>query len=316
MRAATTGKGLIGPSLSAFAIVIGLAGGAGCSQSDAVGNDSGRPEVLLPGWAPNEEEPERRVRLEVFTQYLEKRLKMPVDLVQTGSYSAEIEALRAGKIHAGTFSPFAYIIGRERAPIDPLIIAGQPDGRHNTYRSVLIVPASSPLYAIGDVKERAASLTMAWVDPASASGHLVPRVGLEAHGVAPERDFKRTVFTLSHVASAMTTKAGKVDLAATSLNSLTRLIEKGRIAPGEVRVIWESEPIVTSVTVVHGKLPAAFRAELRQAYLDFRADAPEAWAQYNSRVRTPNTIWLPASDRDFDGLRELARSVPHLDLFD
>jgi phosphonate transport system substrate-binding protein len=288
-----------------------------CSRSDAVASTAtARPTALRVGWMPNDEEPERRVRLDIFVRYLARRLQMPVELVQTGQYSTQIEALRAAKIDVGSMGPFAYVIGREKAPIEPLIAAGQPDGESNTYRSCFIVPANSPLRSIADVKERAASLTLAWVDPASASGHLVPRARLEAAGLAPEKDFKQVFFALNHLASVMTVKAGKVDVAAVSLNTLNRLVEKNRIAAGDVRVIWESEPIVTSLTVVRSDLPAAFRAELQQAYLEFPTSAPEDWAKYTVNFTVPNSVWVAATDSDFDGLRELARNVRHLDLLE
>lgn len=273
-----------------------------------------RPAVLRIGWVPNDEDVERRARWEGLRVYLERTLKLPVELVQTGSYAPAIEAMRAGKLEVCGLAPFAYLIASEKGIAEPLVAPGFSDGKPNYYRSGFIVPANSKLRSMQDVKAQARGLTLAWADPASASGHLVPRAYLETLGINPEKDFKQTLFSLNHTASIMTVKAGKVDLAAVTTTSLRSMIEKQRIAAGDVRLIWESEPIMASIIAIRKDLPPAFKAEILAAYLGFAKAAPEAWAQIAPVYLTPGVEWVAATDQDFDSLRRLAHGVKNLQL--
>lgn len=289
----------------------------GCSPSSGteVGEEP-RPTRLRVGWVPNDEDLERRVRFERLITYLSQRLDLPVELVQTGTYSTAIEAMRARKLDVCSMGPFAYLIAHEKAGVEALIAPGNPAGEVNSYRSVLVVPKDSPIHTIEDVRRHAKTMTLAWVDPASASGHLVPRAYLESVGFKPEEDFKNTIFTLSHLASAMAIKAGNIDLAVITQNTRQKLITTGRVAEEDLRVIWTSAPIAVSVTAVRGEFSDEFKQELVDAYLSFRTEDPEGWGQFQRMFVDPTTVWVAARDEDYDELRALARNVRHLNLID
>lgn len=296
-------------------IVLGLAVFAltGCGRK-ITSDEAIRPTVLRLGWVPNDEDVERRSRWEGLVRYLERKLQVPVELVQTGSYSPAIEAMRGAKLDICGLAPFAYLLASEKGIAEPLVAPGFASGEPNRYRSGFIVPAASAIRSLEDVKARASELTLAWADPASASGHLVPRAHLESLGINPEKEFKQVLFAMNHTASIMTVKAGKVDLAAITTTSLRSLIEKGRIAEGDVRLIWESEPIMASVIAMRRGLPESFKKELLAAYLAFSTEDPVAWASLAPVYLTAGVRWVAASDRDFDSLRQLARNVKHLKL--
>jgi phosphonate transport system substrate-binding protein len=242
---------------------------------------------------------------------------MPVELIETGTYSTQIEAFRAGKVDVGSLSPFSYVIASERTKnVEPLVARGYATGEKSSYRSVLIVPPDSPIHTIDDLKANASKMTMAWVDPASASGHLLPRAYLESIGMNPEKDFKNVIFTLQHLATAMSIKAGKVDVAASMNTGLQRMIEKGRITENDYRIIWQSEPIINDITAVRSDLPHELKEEIRQAYLDFPKQEPEVWSKFKALFPEPSLVWVPAKDSDFDELRRIARSVKHMQLLE
>jgi phosphonate transport system substrate-binding protein len=302
--------------------VLLIAGMAGCAPSErdegssAAGGTAARPERLRIGWTPNDEDVERRVKWDGLRMYLERKLGMPVELVQTATYSPAIEAMRARKLDVAGLAPFAYLIAHEKTGAEPLVVPGFPSGEASTYRSVFITHPGTGLTSMEDVKAHSRELTLAWADPASASGHLVPRAHLESIGLFAERDFRRVIFSLNHTASIMSIKAGKLDLAAVTLTSLNNLVEKGRVSRESFRVLWTSEPIMASMIAVRGGLPEEFKRELREAYLSFRHEAPEAWAKIAPLYLTTGVVWVPASDADFASLRALARNVKGLRLLD
>lgn len=291
----------------------------GCRPADepAAGTVPVRPQRIRVGWSPSTEEPDRRVRFEGLRDYLAQRLGVEVELVETGTYSTQIEAFRARKIEVGSIAPFAYVIARDRAGnVEPLVVRGHSSGEQSSYRSVLIVPPDSPIRTIDDLKANARRLTLAWVDPASTSGHLIPRAYLESVGLDPDRDFKRTLFTMEHLASVMNVKSGKVDVAASMNTGLERMIERGRIRASDYRIIWQSGPIISDVTAVRSDLPEDFKEEIRRAYLEFPQQSPEVWSKFSQQLPDPSLVWVRAVDSDFDELRRIARSVKHLQLLE
>ena len=304
-----------GAGLGSLVLVLAaLLSGCGGSGPTQPSESSAELKLLRIGFVPNDEDLEQRVRFDALAAHVSKRLGVPVELVQTGTYSTAIEAMRAAKLDVCSLGPFAYLIAHEKTGAQAIVAPGTPAGEVNTYRSILVVPGSSSIRTIEDVRSRASKMTLAWVDPASASGHLVPRAYLESIGIVPERAFKNTIFTLSHLASAMTVKSGQVDLAVITQNGLANLVQKGRLKSDDLRVIWTSAPIATSVVAVRGGLAVLLKEKIQAAYLSFRTEDPVNWSRFQRLFVDPATIWIAAKDSDYDELRALARSVKHLDL--
>src|SRR5262245_9663954 len=112
--------------------------------------------------------------------------------------------MRAKKIDAGTFGPFGYLIASEKAGAEVLVNTGTKHGGHGSYAGTIAVSSKSQLKTIDDLVAHAKELTVSFVDPASTSGFLVERAYFQSVGIDPEKDFKKTVFSMNHLASAMT----------------------------------------------------------------------------------------------------------------
>jgi phosphonate transport system substrate-binding protein len=176
---------------------------AGCSPGDAGGADA--PRVLRFAYLPSEEDPEGRVDA---TNELADRLAhytgMEVEIIRAVSYAPTIEAMRAGKIDViRSGGSFTYMIAHEKAGAEAIVAFGTSEGP-GIYRSILVASRGSGLETLDDLVERAAEVDFAFVNPASTSGHLIPRAILESRGVAPDEDFAELIYTMNHTNSAMT----------------------------------------------------------------------------------------------------------------
>lgn len=291
---------------------------AGCSESDAgtAPRVAERPRVLRVGISLNDESVERRQRFEILTAFLEKRLGIPVELVKTTGYGSVIEAMRAKKLDIASLGPFGYLIGHEKTGLRPLVVSGYPSGVPHSYHALMVVPAESPLRSIDDVKRSAKTLTFAWTDPASTTGHLIPRAYLESEGLVPEQAFNRTLFTNSHTTSILSAKAAKVDLAAIDGNALEKMERDGRIASGDVRVIWKSEPVTASLFTIRGDFSAEFEEEVRRAFLAFCHEEKDTWARFEVASRAPGAVWVAAKDEHFAELRAMAKNLKTMRLLE
>jgi phosphonate transport system substrate-binding protein len=302
------------------AIVAGLFSLNGCGISKASSKTvDGRPTVLRYCFAATTEDPSATShRLDLTKKYLERELHVRVDTVQTTSYSGVIEAFRANKIDAASISPFSYVIASQKVPIEAIVMRGSKDGKPGDYQGVIAVAGNSPIRSIDDVVKHSKELTISFVDPDSTSGFLVQSAFLQSKGLEPQRDFKRVVFALSHPASLLALKAGKVEVAATMKRLVDRYQDTGKLARGDVRVLWVSPDIPNQPVAVRKDLPQAFKEDIRRAFLEMPKKDPEVWANQSTAAlpQSPDTIYVTANDAMFDGLRAMARSIKNLSLLD
>jgi phosphonate transport system substrate-binding protein len=238
---------------------------------------------------------------------------MPVELIFSTDYTGLIEALKANKIHMATLPPFAYVIATRTMALTPLVILGH-NGKPSTYQSVIIVKGNSNLNSMADVKAHAKQLTFCFVDPASTSGHLVPRGYLNTIGLNPDTAFKQTIFAGTHAASVLAVKSGKIDVGCTTDLVFKIMTKAHMISDGDIKVLWRSDPIVGDPIAARSDLNKELVKKIQNAYLDMDKDEP---AILNSYVRlflkdTANRSYMVAQDSMYNGLRKIAAGIKGL----
>jgi len=257
------------------------------------------------------------LRLDRLKTYLADRLKVEVELYKTsGGYGVVIEAMRAKKIDVATLGPFGYLIASEKAGAEVIVVSGTKGTGQGSYAGVIAVAKNSPIRTIQELVARSRELTFSFVDPASTSGFLVQRAYLQSVGLDPDTDFKKSMFSMNHVASAMTLIAGKVDAAAMMESMPQTLVTRGRIHVGDIRVLWTSPRLPSSPIAVRKDLPARFKEEIRQALIDIPTRAPDLWQMWPKTNVGPDTVLLAGNDAMFDGLRQMARNIKNLSLLE
>ena len=283
----------------------------GCgSGADGAKMTSHRPTILRIAFSPGQEEVEERVKtLQPVTDYLAKELDMEVTMVRTSSYSTIIEAMRAEKIDVAGMGPFTYVIASEKTNVDLLAAWGSPDVGARHYNSYFITHPNSGIKTMEDVVNRAGDIVLQFVDPASTSGHLVPRSHLMSLGLDPENDFKRVIFGMSHTTTILTAVSEKVALAGCASSSLQRMLEAGTVKEDDFVTLWKSPPIPSSPMCIRGTLPDAFKEEVRAAYLKMKMKSPEAWGVMTSQFRDTSLVLMATHDSIYAPLRELAYQI-------
>src|SRR5262249_16432333 len=136
-------------------------------------------------------------------------------------------------------------------------------------------------------------------------------------GLNPERDFKKVVYSQNHMASALTLLAGKTDVAAIGETIVPAMVLSHQLKEGDMRFLWESPPLPEGPIAVRKDLPQEFKNRLRDALVAMRTKSPEAYLNMSAKIyrqRYENTMFIPAHDAMFDGLRKLARGVKTTEL--
>lgn len=217
-------------------------------------------------------------RFKDFAKLFKERLGAELKIYTASDYAGTVQALTSGQIQFASLGPAAYAAAwiDSNGSVEPLAAAKEPDGDVG-YHSHLVVKADSPYRTLDDLRGR----TLAWADPNSTSGYLIPLVSLRAADVEAERHFGKTIFSGGHEQSALGVAKGQFDAAFIwgSRNPLDRGVlramrERGILDPGLLRVIWMSPLIPNSPITVRKDLPGDMKRDIRKLFIDLQAIDP------------------------------------------
>jgi phosphonate transport system substrate-binding protein len=234
--------------------------------------------------------------------YMEKKLGVKIEPFIATDYSGVVEAMRAGHLDVAWYGPFSYVLAAQEAGAEAFVLpVGKNTGK--TYHSYFITRVDTGINTVLDIKGR----TFTFGDPASTSGHLIPRYNLIKAGVDPDKDLKSVTFSGAHDATGLAVANGKVEAGAIWDGAYLRLIEKKMIDESKIKLIQKSDPIPEGPWAFRKDLPADLKQKMTQALLEIGTEAPEA---------LKNTTYVKfeaVADGDYNVIRETAKAL-HLDV--
>ena len=211
------------------------------------------------------------------------------------SNSAEIEAMRSGRLHFAGFSTGPTGFAVNLAGAVPFAAKGTATGIRG-YNLVAVVKASSPYKTLADLKGK----KVAHTSPSSNSGNLAPRVLFPAQGLTPDTDYK-PVMSGGHDKSLLGVVSGDYDLAAVASDVYDRMIGRGTIKKEDVREIYRSPVFPTSSFAYAHDLKPELARKLTDCFFSFRF-TPEMTKEFNGDDR-----FMPISyGKDWAVVREVA----------
>ncbi|NOZ07187.1 MAG: phosphate/phosphite/phosphonate ABC transporter substrate-binding protein [Chloroflexi bacterium] len=178
------------------------------------------------------------------------------------SFSAVIEAMGTGKAQIGWLNTFGYILAHEKYGVDVILVTvrfGRP-----YYKGQIIVRADSGIKTLKDLKGK----TFCWVDPASTSGYVIPRVMFKAAGIDPDKDFKQTTEAGSHNNVVLAVYKGDCDGGATYVDARGTIEKDFPDVKDKVIAIAESPEIPNDTVSVSKSLPPEMRTKIQKALLE------------------------------------------------
>ncbi|OIJ17326.1 hypothetical protein BKP37_02135 [Anaerobacillus alkalilacustris] len=282
-------KWFLGLLLAFLLVVVTACGGESASKTPEVssanegsenvvsGGDerSDWPDKFIFGLLPTEDQAELAKRYDPLVEYLEEYFGMDVELYNVANYTALIEAMANGHIHGSTFGPFSYLLAHERANGEAFAIPIRQEGGTLDdifYYAQMITLEEHGINSLKDIKGN----SLAYADPASASGHLFPKamlineLGLTMDNVD---DFPSDViFSGSHEASLYSVLNGDVKTAGVCSTCIERVFDRVKDHKNfdQLKVFHESAPIPGGPYVIQGDLPQSFKDKVKQAFLDMK----------------------------------------------
>ena len=213
------------------------------------------------------------------------------------SYAAVIEAMGAGKVDIGWLATLSYVLAKQKYDVDLLLIVvrfGSP-----FYRGQIITHVDSGIKTLADLKGK----KFAFVEPASTSGHLYPKMLLLSKGLNPDHLFAQARFAGSHNAVILSVLKREVDAGATYDDARAAVAKTYPEVFSKLRVIAYTQDIPNDTVSARKDLDPALKQKIKTGLMHL-AKTPDG-----SKVlkRVYGISGLMDFDAFFDPVREAGR---------
>ena len=224
------------------------------------------PNTLVFSFSPLEDPSVYEKMFDPFVKYLAQCAGKKTLFFSVQSNSAQIEAMRSGRLHLAFFSTGTTNFAVNVAGAVPFAIRADESGPHGFYL-YLIVRKDSNIQKIADLKGK----KVAHTSPSSTSGNAVPRALFPALGATPEKDYQ-VLYSGKHDQSIMGVRSGDYDAAPVASDIFHQMAKRGVIKEDDFRIIYTSAKFpVNSLAYAHDLEPR-LRDTIVKCVLDYKFD--------------------------------------------
>ena len=198
------------------------------------------PATIVFAYTPVEDPAVYQNVFKPFTDFLGQCTGKRVVYYPVQSNSAEVEAMRSGRLHVAGFSTGPTGFAVNLAGAIPFAAKGTEKGPHG-YHLISIVRNDSPYQKLSDLRGKRVAHTA----PSSNSGHLAPLVLYPPEGLRPNEDYK-PLMSGGHDKSALGILSGDYDMAAVASDVFERMVTRATLKADDFRIIFTSPLFPTS----------------------------------------------------------------------
>jgi len=249
--------------LLGLALLLVLVPLAGCKPAEPALGTKDNPIILA--FVPSGDTPEIIESAEEVAELLSEKTGYVIEGSVATSYTAVIEAMCTGKAHMGTLATFAYVLANQKCGVDVALVSVRY-GRA-FYNGEIIAGADTGITKLEDL----AGKTMCWVDAASASGYIIPRIMVKAAGVDPDTDLAQQIEAGSHDTVALAVYQGDCDAGACYIDCRDKIADDYPDVYDKTVVIAESPEIPNDGLQFIKDFPADMREKIVQAFIEIMA---------------------------------------------
>lgn len=287
---------------------LSMAGLTGCGEKTNKNSVGEKDGVFTIAYAPNESTDQSSDARNGLAKELKEYLGCEVEEIQASDYNAIIEALRTGKADMAYMGANAIALGYERAEIEPIVMKAEDgDPEKAVYRSLLVTSASNgETNSIKDIK----GCTIAFVDPDSTSGNLVPSSDIiEAFADenlnmdklhTNEAFFEAASYSGSHQAGLQAVVRGDVDVIPISNQILASEILNGNVKEGDIKIIHESGTIPAEAMVVSKDISDKTKEILIKFLVEYDNEA-----YFADVIKKENARFIECGIKDYETVIQL-----------
>jgi phosphonate transport system substrate-binding protein len=222
------------------------------------------PETLIFAYTPVEDPAVYAEAWKDFLDHMTEVTGKTVEFFPVQSNAAQIEAMRAGRLHIAGFNTGSNPLAVACAGFRPFAMMAAADGSFGYEMEIITYPGSG-IAAIADI----AGKEMAFTSETSNSGFKAPSALLASEfGLTAGEDFT-PVFSGAHDASILGV-ANQDYVAAAIANSVkTRMIERDVVKADQLEVIYTSQTFPTTGYGTAHNLTPELQDAIREAFFSF-----------------------------------------------
>lgn len=292
--------------LSAMVAFGSFAAGCGGNSQEA------EKKTFTIAYAPNESTTDSADARSTLAKDLGKVINMEVKEIQASDYTAIIEALRTGKADMAYMGALAVAMGAERAGVTPIVMkAPNGDKAQAVYHSVFVTQKNnSEINSIKDFKGK----TIAFVDPDSTSGNLVPTseimkafpdLHLTNEKIHTNGEFFEAVsFSGKHQAGLQAVIKGDVDIVPISDQIMASEFKNGNADENAVKVVHSSAAIPAEAMVVSKTVNEDLKKTLTKFLVEYNNKD-----YFDKVIKKADARFVECSMEDYQPIVELNKNI-------
>ena len=299
-------KGIACVLLSAMVAFGSFAAGCGGNSQEA------EKKTFTIAYAPNESTTDSTDARSTLAKDLGKVINMDVKEIQASDYTAIIEALRTGKADMAYMGALAVAMGAERAGVTPIVMkAPNGDKEQAVYHSVFVTQKdNNEINSIKDFKGK----TIAFVDPDSTSGNLVPTseimkafpdLHLTNEKIHTNGEFFEAVsFSGKHQAGLQAVIKGDVDIVPISDQIMASEFKNGNADENAVKVVHSSAAIPAEAMVVSKTVNEDLKKTLTKFLVEYNNKD-----YFDKVIKKADARFVECSMEDYQPIVELNKNI-------
>ena len=240
-----------------------------------------------------------------FKDYLEKATPYKFEVGIPQSFIAVVEAFGTKKADVAAINTFGYILAHDKYQAEARITVLRHGA--STYQAQFIAKEGGSIKTLADFKGK----KIAFVDPASTSGYLLPLKVLKDKNYEPSE----TVFAMKHDSVVSMIYQGQVDGGATfysppfegKIQDARRLVlTQYPDVEKKVKIVELSEPIPNDPIIFRKDLPEEMKLKIIEAFMSF-VQTPEGKASFEKIYGV--TELKTATDADYESVRAMLKTL-------
>lgn len=222
------------------------------------------PDTLIFAYTPVEDPAVYATAWSDFLTHMEKETGKKVQFFPVGNNAAQIEAMRAGRLHIAGFNTGSNPLAVACAGFRPFTIMAAKDGSFGYEMEIITYPGSG-IEDVPGIKGR----KMAFTSETSNSGFKAPSALLKAEfGMVAGTDFE-PVFSGKHDNSILGVANKDYDAAAIANSVKTRMIDRGVVTADQFNILYTSQTFPTTGFGTAYNLTPELQEKIKNAFYDF-----------------------------------------------
>lgn len=234
------------------------------------------PPTLIFAYTPVEDPAVYAKVWDGFLKHMEKVTGKKVQFFPVQSNAAQIEAMRAGRLHIAGFNTGSNPLAVACAGFRPFAIMASADNSFGYEMEIITYPGSG-IEKVEDIRGK----KLAFTAETSNSGYKAPSALLKSEfGMEAGRDYE-AVFSGKHDNSVLGVANKDYPAAAIANSVMQRMIERGVVKAEQIKSIYKSQTFPTTGYGVVYNLKPELQEKIKEAFFTFPWEGSELQKEFS-----------------------------------